>query len=122
MKGLFEGRKILVVEDEMLVLMSVNITLEDLGCTDISVASNVAAALALVARNTFDAALLDVNLGSERSYPVAEALLQLGIPFAFSTGYGDLGDRPDLATRPLLRKPYFAEDIGAVFKTLLEGD
>ena len=67
----------------------------------------------------FDAAIVDVNLGGEKSYPVADALAGLGIPFAFSTGYSDHGDRPDLEDRPVLRKPYTRAALIAVFAALL---
>ena len=104
-------RRILVVEDEMLVLMSIETMLEDLGCTTIESSATVAGALALLENASFDAAILDVNLDGERSYPVADALIAAGIPFVFSTGYGDNGDRSDLAGRPVLRKPYLPTNL-----------
>lgn len=60
-----------------------------------------------------------VNLGGEKSYPIADALIQRGIPFAFSTGDGDHGDRIDLENRPVLRKPYLSADLVAVFDQLM---
>ena len=60
-------------------------------------------------------ALLDVNLGGEKSYPVAEVLALRGIPFAFSTGYRDHGEQTDFAGRPLLTKPYSIADLETVF-------
>src|SRR5918997_490361 len=46
-------------------------------------------ALALVeAEGRFDGAVLDLNLGNDRAYPVADALLARGVPFVFATGYG----------------------------------
>ncbi len=119
MTGPLAGRRILVVEDEMLVLMSIEMALEDLGCTAISAAASVAEALALIARHSFDAAMIDVNLGGEKSYPVADTLTQHGIPFAFSTGYGDHNDRIDFDNRPMLRKPYSTADLLAVFEQLI---
>ena len=119
MIGLLASHRILVVEDEMLVLMNIEMALEDLGCTEIRAAASVAEALALLAIHRFDAAMLDVNLGGEKSYPVADALTQRGIPFAFSTGYGDHGDRADLDDRPVLRKPYLRADLIAVFEQLV---
>lgn len=121
MTGLLAGRRILVVEDEMLVLMNIEMALEDLGCSTICAAASVTEALALLGQQTFDAAMLDVNLGGEKSYPVADMLIQRGIPFAFSTGYGDHGDRIDLDDHPVLRKPYLHADLIAVFDRLLAG-
>lgn len=119
MTGLLSGRRMLVVEDEMLVLMNIEIAFEELGCSAIHAAASVAEALALLVRHDFDAALVDVNLSGEKSYPVADALAQLGIPFIFSTGYSDHGDRPDLEDRPVLRKPYTSAALIAAFESLL---
>lgn len=119
MTGLLTGRRILVVEDEMLLLMNIETTLEDLGCTAISSAANVADALALLEERGFDAAMLDVNLDGETSYPVAEALIARGTPFVFATGYADHGERSDLLSWPTLRKPYLARDLAAAFADLL---
>lgn len=122
MSNLFTDRRILVVEDEMLVLLGIEMALEDLGCPAIFAAANVAEALAMLAEQTFDAAIVDVNLAGEKSYPIADKLLQLGVPFAFSTGYGDHGRRVDLDDWPVLRKPYLRADLVAVLTQLLAGD
>ncbi len=119
MTGLLAGRRILVVEDEMLVLMNIELALQDLGCDDICAAGNVAEALALVDKQEFDAAMLDVNLAGEKSYPVADALTRRSIPFAFATGGADHGGRTDLDSRPVLRKPYVLAAMIAVFEQLL---
>lgn len=119
MTGLLAGRRILVVEDEMLVMMNVEMMLEDLGCSAIYAAASVAQALVLLAEKNIEAAMLDVNLGGEKSYPIADILKQRGIPFAFSTGYTDHGDRTDFANWPVLKKPYLRGDIEAVFAQLL---
>jgi CheY-like chemotaxis protein len=120
MSGQLEGTSILVVEDEMMVLMTIESALEDLGCDAVYSAANVADALALLSTQVFDAAMLDVNLGKEKSYPVADALLQLGVPFFFSTGCSDHGARPDLASRPVLRKPYLQSALMSAFQQLLD--
>jgi len=119
MTALLAGRRILAVEDEMLVLMNIETSLEDFGCTTICSAGSVAEALALIAKQSFDAAILDVNLGGEKSYPVADALASLGVPFVFSTGYSNHGDRVDLEDRPVLRKPYTREALFAAFARMV---
>ena len=68
---------------------------------------------------SFDAAMLDVNLRGEKSYPVADALALKGIPFVFSTGYANHGARPDLADRPMLRKPYLKGPLVAALSALV---
>lgn len=122
MTGPLNGRRILVVEDEMLVLMTIEAVLEDLGCSAICAAASVADALQVLTNHQFDAAIVDVNLDGEKSYPVADALTQRGIPFAFSTGYGDHGDRLDLNHWPVLRKPYLNSDLVATLQRLVSDD
>jgi CheY-like chemotaxis protein len=111
------GRRILVVEDEMLVLMETEDMLADLGCDCVIAAATNEQAIALIEAQPFDAALLDLNLNGVRSYPVADVLAAHGIPFAFATGYGAHGLRDGDRERPLLVKPYEA----AALKTLLVG-
>ena len=117
--SLLVDRRILVVEDEMLVLMLIEGMLEDLGCRAISSASTVQEALDLVAKNTFDAATLDVNLTGSTSLPVAEVLADLGVPFAFATGYPDPRVLNGFSDRPLLKKPFREEDLASVLEELL---
>jgi CheY-like chemotaxis protein len=96
MTDILTGRRILVVEDEMLVLMNIELALTDLGCSTILAAATVSQALALLSQHDVDIAIIDVNLAGENSYPVADVLSKRGIPFAFSTGCADHGDRTDL--------------------------
>jgi len=117
MTGQLAGRSILVVEDEMLVLMNIETTLTDLGCTATS-AGTIEDALTLLDDTSFDAAMLDVNLHGEKSYPVADALALRGIPFIFSTGYGHHDDRPEFADRMALRKPYLPRHLTAALSAL----
>ena len=70
----------------MLILMAIEDMLADLGCTSIATAATIEKALALIEAGPFDVAIVDVNLGGERSYPIAKALKAHGVPFAFSTG------------------------------------
>jgi CheY-like chemotaxis protein len=119
MTGLLTGCRILVVEDEMLVLMNIEMALEDLGCSAITATGSVTGAISLIAQQSFDAAIIDVNLGGDKSYPVADKLTERGIPFAFSTGNGDHGDRSDLDDRPVLKKPYLTADLVAVLEKLM---
>ncbi len=116
---LLSGCRILVVEDEMLVLMTIEATLADLGCESVAAAATVDQALALIGTQAFDAAVLDVNLNGDQSYPVADALAARGVPFAFSTGYSDEGMIDEYRERPLLRKPYQVDGLVEIFTRLL---
>lgn len=85
-----KGRRILLVEDEYLIDYMQR-GLEAAGSDVIGPAPSVEDALALIAQESVDGAVLDFNLGGEKSYPVADALQARGIPFLFATGY-DAGD------------------------------
>ena len=115
---LLTGRRVLVVKDEMLVLMAIEDMLGDLGCTSITAAATVPAALDCIAASKFDLATLDVNLDGTQSYAVADALKDHHIPFAFSTGYGRQALGEGYEDRPVLNKPYspgqFKQVIGGL--------
>ncbi|WP_066925756.1 response regulator [Methylobacterium sp. CCH5-D2] len=103
--SMLEGRRVLLVEDESLVAMMAEDMLLDLGC-DVVVAMRLEQALAQLKAGAFDLAVLDVNLGNTHSYPVADVLFGLCVPFLFATGYGLEG--VELAYRgvPVMQKPY----------------
>ena len=106
------GRRILVVEDEMLIAMLLEDLLEDLGCQVLGPVSNVPQALELTAKERPDAAVLDVNLGAERVYPVADALTQAAVPFVFVTGYGQAGLAEAYGGHATIMKPFDPETFG----------
>src|SRR4030095_3410107 len=74
MDKLLSGRRVLVVEDEMLVLMMIEDMLADLGCKSVTSAATIDKALAVIDAEAFDFALLDINLNGSDSHPVVEAL------------------------------------------------
>ena len=87
--------RIMIVEDEALVAMMVEDLLNDLGCEVAGSFGAVGEALAWLdgPASLPDGAVLDVNIGGEMVFPVAEALRVRGVPFVFATGYGDLPRR-----------------------------
>ena len=111
MTELLAGRRVLVVEDEMMVLLNIESMLADLGCETISVAATVESALALVDAERFDCAMLDVNLGGQTSYPIADVLVARSIPFVFSTGYDDHRIPVRFGDKGVLKKPYGDEEL-----------
>ena len=119
MRKLLTGRRILVVEDEMLVLMETQDMLADLGCDAVIAAATNEQAIALIEAQHFDAALLDLNLHGVRSYPVADVLAARGVPFAFATGYGGSGLRESDRERPLLEKPFGSASLEMMLVALL---
>ena len=118
MDKLLSGRRVLVVEDEMLVVMMIEDMLSDLGCKSVTSAATVDRALALINAQVFDAALLDVNLNGNDSHPGAEALSTRGVPFVYSTGNAGQNLRDGYSDRPVLRKPFKYEELAAILTRL----
>lgn len=87
------GCRVLVLDDEILIALMVSDHVEELGCELVGPVSTVADALELVTGGTIQVALIDVKVGAEASFPVADTLIQRGIPFAFMTAYpeSDIG-------------------------------
>jgi DNA-binding response OmpR family regulator len=114
------GRRILVVEDEMMIAMLVEDMLSDLGCTVVGPAHGLESALRLANSETgLDAALLDVNLAGQPVFPVADALRAKGVPAIFSTGYGEAGLRDVDAGAQVLQKPFRAADLHRALTAVL---
>lgn len=105
MAGL-EGLRVLVVEDELLVAMSLEEVLRAAGCVVVGPIPRVEKALKAARDEAIDIALLDVNLAGERVYPVAEVLTQRRVPFLFMTGYGRDMLPAEHAGRPVVGKPF----------------
>jgi CheY-like chemotaxis protein len=105
------GLRVLVVEDESLLALLLEDMLGDIGCTVVGVASTVAAAIDAIAKVDAEAAILDIKLGDEKSYAVAEALAARGVPFVFATGYGDLNLEEPWQDRPVLQKPFAQKQL-----------
>ncbi len=110
--------RILVVEDEMLVAMNIEDMLLELGHEVAGLASRLGPALALAGESRFDAAMLDVNLAGEPSFPVADLLADRRIPFLFATGYGRAGIEERFRGRPILQKPFRTAELGAALASL----
>ncbi|MBW3096404.1 HWE histidine kinase domain-containing protein [Pseudohoeflea coraliihabitans] len=113
--------RLLLLEDNLIIALDVEEVLTDLGIKKVTVCGEVASALAAVDEGV-DCAMLDINLGSETSFPVAEALLERGIPFVFASGYGDATSLPaSLAETPILSKPYDREAIVRSIRSVMPG-
>lgn len=116
------GARVLIVEDEAIVAFMLEDMLVELGCVVIGPALRLADALRLVEEaERIDAAVLDVNIGGERSDRVAEALERRHIPFVFATGYGRQGMTLTGGGAELLAKPYRMDDVEAELRRLLPG-
>ncbi|HZZ32013.1 MAG TPA: response regulator [Phenylobacterium sp.] len=112
------GLRVLVVEDEMMVSMLIEDMLTDLGCSVVGPASRLDEAMELAAASDLDCAVLDVNLGGQPIFPLADLLRERGCPFAFATGYGDAGLRAVDVGAPVLQKPFREGDLARVLAEL----
>jgi len=110
--GGVKGRRILIVEDAVLLALELEAGLTEAGARVIGTAADVAEALKL-SEQPFDVAVLDANLNGTPVTPVAEALRALGKPFIFATGYGDAAPVPEGFDAPVVRKPYNISQIAA---------
>ncbi|KQU50586.1 hypothetical protein ASG72_11945 [Bosea sp. Leaf344] len=116
------GVRVLVVDDDMMLLMMIEGMLEDMGCESVVAVATVKQALAVLDTGTFDVAMLDLNLNGDRSYPIADALAALNVPFLFSTGYGSGVVGEGYRDRPVLMKPYSFDQLVATLGRLLPSD
>ncbi len=104
--------RVLIVEDNIIIGIDIEGLLERLGVSETVIAPNVKAALAELDKAAFDYALLDINLGTETVFPVADMLTRSQIPFTFVSGYGEVRDMPDrYAEIRVLTKPYEEADL-----------
>ena len=112
-------RRVLIVEDEVMVAMLLQEMISDLGHDVVGPASTIETGLQLARQELFDCAILDMNLGNGvSSTPVAIALKLRGIPFMFSTGY-DRDDTREFDDVPRLHKPYGPADLEEALGRLL---
>jgi CheY-like chemotaxis protein len=108
MTGSLVGRRILLVEDEYLIVEAMEEWLSQAGAVVVGPVPSVEQALELIEAegDALDGAVLDVNLGhGETAYPIADRLDELGVPYLFATGDVRIIDRPAHQGRPRLDKP-----------------
>jgi PAS domain S-box-containing protein len=114
-KPVVPGNRLLLVEDEALTGMMMSDMLTELGFDVIGPFGRVADAMAALKREDFHAAVLDVNLDGEAVYPVADAVVERGLPFVFVTGYSSEGIDRRFAQVPVLQKPIERQMLQNVF-------
>jgi len=113
------GRKVLIVEDEMIVAWLLEDMLAELGCVVVGPAASVKQALAMIDAAPIEVAVLDVNLNGEMSYPVADALTARGVPFVFVTGYDKERMLDGYRALPVLQKPFHRSELTDTLAQLL---
>jgi ActR/RegA family two-component response regulator len=103
----------------MIIALDAESALTRVGIGQVRVASSVAQAMKAIDEQVPAFAFLDINLGRETSFAIAERLAALGVPFAFTTGYGeDIAFPPKLLGVQRIRKPYTAEALLGAMREL----
>jgi len=110
-------RLVLIVEDEPIVALALEDLIEDAGGRPLY-AERLDEAFAIIAVHPVELAILDINVHGHRSYPLAEMLSALGVPFIFATGYGDALHPLEFQEIPTIVKPYSMADIEHAIETL----
>ena len=98
--------RVLFVEDEPMVSMLIEDMLLDLGVEVVGPASQMDKALTLARSAEIEAAVLDINIGGQHTFPVADVLHVRGIPVIFATGYGSTALPERFRGTPTLHKPF----------------
>jgi DNA-binding response OmpR family regulator len=114
--------RFLIADDEAMISFLLQEWLEEMGYEAVGPARNVATALALIDAQRLDGAIVDVGLGRESGYPIAERLAQRGIPFVFGTGRAEGSLQPPFAAARVLTKPFgYSEFEAAIAWMLAQG-
>jgi PAS domain S-box-containing protein len=116
------GNRILLVEDEILVAMMMKDILSELGFAVIGPFSRLAEAMIAAVHEEIDAGIIDVNLGGEFVYPVADVLTARKIPFVFVTGYGVESIDGRFGYVPIVKKPVQRQALQRIFVPAASGD
>lgn len=114
------GSRILVVEDEYFLADDLHGALTEAGAEVLGPMPSVSDANTFIAgESSIDAAILDINLHGEMVFPVADALRERGIPFAFATGYDEAVLPERFASVPRIEKPFKSARIAAVLGAMI---
>ena len=116
-----KARRVLVVEDEYIVALEAEDLLAELGYVVVAAAPTLNDALLAAQAKKFDCAILDVNLGGELSYPIAEMLTERGVPFIFATAYPTYTIDHGYRHVPKVQKPFDGRSLGAAIEEALNG-
>lgn len=102
---------VLLVEDSLIIALDAEDILQSLDAT-VLIASSAEAALDLLGETQPNLAILDINLGDQTSFGVADRLTDLGVPFFFASGYGEQANLPmEHRARTVIQKPYTTSNV-----------
>jgi PAS domain S-box-containing protein len=109
------GNRVLLVEDEVLVAMMMRDILTELGFAVVGPFSRLPEAMVAAVHEEIDAGIIDVNLGGEFIYPVADVLVARQVPFVFVTGYGVESIDRRFGYVPIVKKPVQRQTLQRIF-------
>jgi CheY-like chemotaxis protein len=109
---ILDGKRILIVEDESLVAISLEYEIAGLGAEVVGTAGTVDVALAIIATTDLDGAVVDVKLKGRTAFAIADALADRHIPFVFTTGARPRDFPARHAGVPWLQKPFLPGSVG----------
>src|SRR5436190_22095843 len=113
-----QAKRILVVEDELMIRMLLEDMLGELGYTVAAEAARMDEALEATQNADFDLAILDASLNGQPVSPVADALVARGTPFVFATGYGEMPET--YRDWPTLKKPFQMDGLKQMLRSALD--
>lgn len=115
------AKTVLIVEDSLIIALDAEDVVKKLGAEGVMTAASVAAGLQLLDEPVKpDIAMLDINLGDKSSFPIADRLRALDIPFLFASGYGEQAHLPAAhAERLVVQKPYTIENVARAMERLM---
>lgn len=120
-KRILKGKRLLIVEDEYLVAMELSTAMEDMGADVVGMTGSLAEALEM-AKGPLDGALVDVQLGQDKSFALLDKLLAAGIPFILTTGY-DVAVLPEhLRHCPRIAKPILPARLEKLVEQVFQAD
>ena len=121
--GILIDKTVLLVEDSLIIALDVEDISARLGAKEVQTYATVQGALDAIDREKPSVAVLDINLGDANSFPVADRLAQLGVPFFFASGYGEQAALPmEHRGREVVQKPYTLENVARALALLLGED
>jgi DNA-binding NtrC family response regulator len=101
-----KGKRVLVVEDEYYIADELERILNNIGAEVVGPVGTFQAAVRALREDTFDCAVIDLNLHGESAVPIADQLMERGASFAIATGYGSPAVPQRLRQVPRIEKPY----------------
>lgn len=111
------AKRVLIVEDEILVALHLEDVLVELGHRVVGPCSRIQIAIEMARTEDIDFAVLDINVAGAPSFPVVDILRQRSIPFVFASGYGNEGLTDGYRDETVLHKPFESRELGRAIAT-----